>query len=815
LKKATSGDAPALAAEQGGWLGAKVPGCVHLDLMAAGAIRDPYYGLNEMDVQWVEEAHWLYRRNFRCEAQMLAQERIDLVCEGLDTFATLYLNGLPIGQADNMFCTWRWDVTGVLREGENELLVLFGSPRRVCDELERTHGKLPAVEYGARVYARKEQCASGWDWAPRLNSCGIWRPIRLEAYSTGRIADVWALVDWTDMQKPVVQLQVELEALTDGKAELTAELKGPGPSQSAKLKGDLKAGTNVLHTRIKVKNPALWWPAGYGEQNLYELTVSGTVNGQALTDASTTLGLRRVELHREKDEEGESFVIRINGTPIFCKGANWAPADCFLPRLTRRRYGELVEKAVAANMNMLRVCGVGIYESDEFYDACDRLGVMVWQGFPFACAAYPDELDWFCKSVRTEAEQNVRRLRGHPSLVLWCGNNENHWGFHDWWPELKRFHGEKIYHRILPEVCAELDPSRPYWPGSPYGGEHPNDPAQGDQHFWKVWMSWADPDEYREFNGRFVSEFGLQAPPALETIRTYIPSGARHMQSPVMEHHEKEQLGTERLYRYLAAYFRVPREFEDTVYLMQLMQGEAIKTGVEHWRSRKFLTGGALFWSFNDCWPVTSWSCLDSELRPKALYHYAKRFFAPLLAAIHERNGRVTVTVVNDRAREFRGRIVWGLGKLDGQDVWVEEEQIVVPANGVLEALSKDQAELRLSDRTSEYLWCRLMAGEKEVGRNTHLFSRPKHIAFPRPGFELEVEETGRRAFNVRLQSPVFAKGVWLRTEGIEVQFQENYFDTLPDLPVTVKAVPPRDLAAGELKRRLSIRTVADAQGQA
>jgi len=814
FRKATGTDVAALAQEREGWLKADVPGCVHLDLMEAGRIPDPFYGLNELEVQWVEREDWLYRRRFRCDDALLRQDRIELVCEGLDTFATVYLNGTQIGRADNMFRRWRWDVKQLLKEGENELLILFHSSSRICEELERENGKLPvALEYSPRVYARMVGYATEWDWAPRLITCGVWRPIYLEAYTGGRIADVFTPVDWTDTDKPLLRLTVEVEALEAGTATLTAELRRDGTSQTVELASDVKAGTNVLKAEIVIEKPALWWPAGYGEQNLYELLVSGTVNGHPLQETKTTIGLRRVELRREKDEQGESFIFYINGEPIFCKGANWAPADSFLPRLTPQRYEELVRKAVEANMNMFRVNGVGIYEANEFYDACDRLGVMVWQDFTFTCACYPDHLDWFCQSVRSEAEDNVRRLRNHPSLVLWCGNNENHWGFQSWWKGLDRFPGEKIYHQILPEVVERLDGTRPYWPGSPYGGEDPNGTSHGDQHSWHVWFGWADPEEYRAHDGRFVSEFGLQAPPALETIRAYIPSSARHLQSRVMEHHNKETEGTQRCYRYLAAFFRIPAGFEDTVYLMQLAQGEALKIGAEHWRLRKFATAGALFWQLNDCWPVSSWSCLDWCMRPKALYYYARRFFAPVLAAIEPRGDKVHIGVVNDLTEEFSGKLVYGLGRVDGQDVWVEEKEINVPPNAVLDGVVKDKSELGLSDPTIEYLWCRLLDNNQEVSRNTHFFKRFKHVALPREGFEVEVAKTGGRLFALQLQCPVFAKGVWLRAEGLEAQFEDNYFDLLPHVPVRLKVTTPVDMEADELKRRLLIRTAADAQG--
>ena len=806
LKQATS-----VGRAEAAQMDARVPGCVHLDLMGAGRIADPFYGLNEQDAQWVEDEDWLYGRAFTCPVKVLSAERVDLVCEGLDTFAAVSLNGREVGRADNMFRPWRWNVTKLLRSGRNRVQVLFESSIRRARALEQEHGTLPGAGFEpARVYVRKQQCATGWDWGPRLNSCGIWRPIFLDAWNGARIADVYAPVDWSDAQGPVIRLQVHVEALRAGRVALKASLKGPGPGQRVEFGGRVRKGFNVLRADIAVKAPRLWWPAGQGPQNLYALRITGSMGDARLEGRAVQIGLRRVELRREKDAEGESFVICVNGRPIFCKGANWAPADSFLPRVSPEHYEELVRKAADANMNMLRVCGVGIYETDEFYDACDRLGVMVWQDFAFACACYPDDLDWFMESVRREAEHNVRRLRNHPSLVLWCGNNENQWGYHSWWDKPKGPWGERIYHELLPEVCERLDPGRPYWPGSPYGGKHPNSPEAGDQHFWDVWFQWMPPEAYRTQKGRFVSEFGMQAPPCIETIHSYVPAAERHMQSRVMTHHNKAQLGTERLYRYLAEFFHVPADFEDCVYLMQLVQGEALKIGVEYWRARKFQTAGALFWQHNDCWPVTSWSCVDYAGRPKALYYYARRFFAPVLTVVSPHDGGLCVTVVNDTPEPFAGVLACGMMDLDGSDVWVEDLPVAITGNGVQQVLVREQADLGLTDPAHQFAWCRLLRGPEVVSSNACFFAPYKHVALPSVDWETGVEQSGKRSFDIVLESSAFAKGVWLRVEGMEAHFEDNFFDVLESVPVTVRLTTQEDTDADAIARRLKIRTVAD-----
>jgi len=810
LLRASGADPLSAARKRKGWLEGRVPGCVHLDLMAAGQIPDPFYALNELQVQWVEQQDWLYARRFRCPAEALEAERVELVCEGLDTYATVLLNGQEVGRADNMFCSWRWDVKDVLRSGPNRLLVHFASPIKTGRALVAEHGPLPAVGEPARVYTRKEQCATGWDWGPRLNSCGIWRPIYLHAWSGARIADVHAPVDWSDPKRPVIKLAVEVEASRAGQVRLVAELdSGQGAAARAVLEEGIAAGRNVLSADLAVSEPRLWWPRGQGEPHLYELNLSAAMDGAQFEERSLRVGLRRVELRREADAHGESFVIQVNGRPVFCKGANWVPADSFLPRVTRERCEDLVRKAADANMNMLRVWGGGIYETDEFYEACDRLGVMVWQDFAFSCACYPDHLDWFMESVRREAEQNVRRLRNHPSLVLWCGNNENQWGYHDWWGRPAVW-GEKIYHELLPEVCARLDPDRPYWPGSPWGGETPNSLRAGDQHLWDVWFNWEPPERYRSQNGRFVSEFGMQAPPALETIHEYVPARERHMQSRTMIHHNKAELGTERLYRYLAGQFRVPGSFEDTVYLMQLVQAEAIKTGVAHWRARKFATAGALFWQLNDCWPVTSWSCIDSRGRPKALYYYARRAFAPVLAVASEDAQGLSVLVVNDAPERFEGIIACGLADVGGDRVWSTDIRVAVAPNAVEKLPVRKREDLRLSHPTREFFWCRLLKNGSLLSADARFFVPYMHVSLPPVGWEVGVRQVGEGRFVLTLESSAFAKGVWLRLEGVEAQFEDNFFDALASVPVTVGLRVGKDASAESVRRRLRIKTVAD-----
>ncbi len=804
VREAETTDVSAESAGTGDWMDARVPGCIHLDLLRNERIPDPFYGFNDLEVQWVADANWLYRLSFECSEELLKKEKVELVGEGLDTFAEVVLNGTSLGGTNNMFRRWRWDVGGLLEQEDNELLILFESPRKRCDALAaEDDADLGALFGGNRVYARKAQYASGWDWGPDLNTSGIWRPIYLEGFDTARLADIRACADWEQPGAPLLRVEARVEALASRPAELKVSLTGEDGTRREAAAVDLVEGDNVLSAELDIENPLLWWPRGMGPQNLYELEATVKLENGDLS-ATRTIGLRRVELVRESDEEGESFHFRINGEPVFCRGANWVPADSFLPRLETADYRRLLERAAEANMNMLRVWGGGIYERDDFYDICDRLGIMVWQDFMMACAAYPEHLEEFRENLRTEAEQTVRRLRSHPSLVLWCGNNECQSLFGAGAAE------EGIYEHLLPAICAELDPTRPYWPGSPYGGEDPNSPYCGDQHYWRPWWGWAGADEQVNFPGRFVSEFGFQAPPPLKTIRSYIPSGGHHMQSRVMEHHNRAGGATGRLFKLLAEKFRVPADFEDVVYLMQLTQAENVKTGVDAWRARKFRTGGALFWQLNDCWPATSWSAIDYGGRPKALHHYARRFFAPVTALIEHRGGRFEVKVVNDRPEDFRGELVCGFGRLNGDQSWTERADLEVAANTVQTALARTEEELGVSEPERSYFWCRLIEGEDEIGRDACFPVPYKHVDFPVPEWQVEADPLGAGEYALRISNWCFAKGVWLRLSGVDAEFSDNFFDVFPELPAEVRVATEADLSSEELLRRLSIRCVAD-----
>ena len=561
LRNVTGQDVP--EAINGRDVPATVPGCVHTDLLAANLIPDPYYGQNELELGWIGKNDWCYRCVFEVSAAMLAKERLELVCEGLDTVATVELNGQVVGKAEDMHLTYRFDVKPYLREGENDLSITFRSALAYAHEQVERLGYLPNSSYPHPFnFIRKMACNFGWDWGPALVTAGIWQPLYLEAWNTARIVSVRPLVTMASEKKATVEVHIDLEGETAG-LEPNVLLKNPAGEVVAEKRGQGRA-------MLIVSDPELWWPRGYGEQPLYTLQVELRRGETTLETRQHRIGLRQVRLDTEVDDIGSKFVLEVNGKAVFCKGANWIPDDCFVTRVTPERYRERIVQACDANMNMLRVWGGGIYEQAAFYETCDELGVMVWQDFPFACALYPEE-EPFASLVETEARQQLARLAKHPSLVLWNGNNENLWGYFDWardgktWLEWTqgRTWGAGFYFKLLPELVAELDPSRPYAPGSPYSGSlelHPGSDSYGTTHIWDVWND-LDYVNYRTYIPRFASEFGFQGPPNFATMLESIPEAERFATSSAMLHHQKAEDGNGKLARGLERHFPRPGQF--------------------------------------------------------------------------------------------------------------------------------------------------------------------------------------------------------------------------------------------------------------
>ncbi|MFJ4949896.1 glycoside hydrolase family 2 protein [Streptomyces sp. NPDC088760] len=702
-------------------LPARVPGCVHTDLLAAGVIPDPFLGANEHEVAWVGRRAWTYGTRLRTGS---GHEQTDLVFDGLDTAAEITVGGRLLGRVRNMHRSHRFHVTGL----DGPLTVRFASAYTEAEAVRDRLGERPAAYAEPYQYLRKMACSFGWDWGPTLVTAGIWRPVRLEHWSTARISRVRPLVT-VDRGDGVVELHVEVER-TRVEARLAVEARVGGRVVRAGLTGSRAA------VRLRVPDARLWWPRGYGEQPLYDVELTLLHEDAPLDVWRRRIGFRTVELDRRPDAHGTGFTLVVNGERLFARGVNWIPDDVFPSRVTRERYRRRLTQAAEAGVDLVRVWGGGIYEGEDFYDACDELGLLVWQDFPFACAAYPEEQPLRAE-VEAEARENVVRLMPHPSLVLWNGNNENLWGFRDWdWERglAGASWGEGYYLGLLPRVVAELDPTRPYTAGSPWSGSwdhHPNDPAHGTHHSWEVWNR-EDYAAYRHDVPRFVAEFGWQAPPAYATLRRALPGEDPAPDSPGMLHHQKADDGNGKLERGLARHFPTPvRDFDRWHYLTQVNQARAVASGVEHWRAHWPVCAGTIVWQLNDCWPVTSWAAIDGDGREKPLYHELKRLYADRLLTLHVRDADVLLAVVNQAAEAWTGSLTLRRMTVDGSVLGGASVELAAGARAVAEIAVP--RELR-PDGPKEFL-----VADASGLRALYFPAPDREIPYPRPAFDVEV----------------------------------------------------------------------------
>lgn len=803
----------------GRWYPASVPGCVITDLLANGLIDDPFRRDNAEKIQWVGRTYWIYQTTLLASSDLLAFQNIALVFKGLDTYAKLFLNGIPLASTDNMFREWRLDCKKVLRPGPNVLEVHFASAiNRVLPGLRQVAHPLPAPsDPGEKTspYTRKAPYQYGWDWAPRLVNAGIWKPVLLEAWNHARIADLQIFQE--SLQPEAAHLTVNLELLSTAytKARVSVQEVSSG---RALFEGDfqLQPGSNRVAAAAIIQKPSLWWPNGLGPQPLYTLEAQLSVAGKLLDRASRRIGLRTLELRQQSDAWGKSFEFVVNGTPVFAKGGNWVPADTFPALVTQERYRALIQSCRDANMNMLRVWGGGLYESDLFYDLCDEMGILVWQDFVFANALYPASQS-FLENVRHEATDNIRRLRNHPSLALWCGNNEAETGWFDWgwkksfpasfWEDYKL-----LFHKVLPAICTTWDPGRPYWPSSPSSNleDRPNSQSQGDVHYWDVWLDGLSFGTYREVLPRFLSEYGFQSFPSLKTIEWFTGGTELQPESAAVAAHQKGDRGTERIRRAVSRIFGEAKDFESFVYLSQLAQAEAIRTGAEHLRRSRPRTMGSLYWQVNDCWPAISWSSIDYFGRWKALHYYARRFYQEVLISPYAENGEVRIAVVSDRRTETKATLKVQLVRFDGKTLLEARKQVTLaPMNSEVHWIFPQAGLLQGRDSRQVLLSCELrLEGARASSR--FLFHDPKDLPLQPPTIEVVTRSSGGRLF-VRLQSSMFAKDVQLSLANGEGVFSDNYFDLLPADPVEVELKFVGGLTPQELKSGIRVRSLADA----
>jgi beta-mannosidase len=710
---------------------AVVPGCVHTDLLAAGHIPDPFLDENEIVLRWIGYSDWVYETTFEWDGT--SQPRVDLVCAGLDTVATVTLNGVELGTTANMHRGYRFDARPHLRTGDNALRVRFDSAYRYAEAVRSQVGPLPSAYADPYNFIRKMACNFGWDWGPNVVTAGIWQPIGLHAWGGARLATVRPLVT---VEGGDGRVSVHVEVEREGSEALTVSAAVAG------VRGEvtIAPGERTAVVDLTVRDPELWWPRGYGDQarHLLDVTLRGADDG-VLDVWQRRIGFRSLRLDTTPDADGTPFTIVVNDVPVFVRGVNWIPDDTFVTRVTRERYAERLAQTCEANVNLLRIWGGGRYESDDFYDLCDEYGLLVAQDFLFSCAAYPEE-EPIGSEVAAEAREQVVRLSSHPSLVLWFGNNENIWGWHDWdWqPFLEgRTWGAGYYLRLLPAIVDELDPTRPYWAGSPYSGRedlHPNDPAHGSMHIWDVWNQ-RDYVHYRDYQPRFVAEFGYQAPPVYATLRRSISDDPLAHDSPGMLHHQKAIDGDAKLQRGLDAHLPVPRDFDDWHYLTQVNQARAVSLGLEHFRSLRPLCMGAIMWQINDCWPVTSWAAIDGDGRRKPLWYAMRRAYADRLLTVQPRDGSLALVAVNDSAQPWTASAAVTRLAITGEPGAKTAVEITVPAHSAVTVpLPSDVS-------TSDDPRRELLLAEADGLRAWWFFAEDRDIDYPAPRWEATVDE--------------------------------------------------------------------------
>lgn len=801
------------------WLPANIPGGVHTDLMASGRIPNPFVADNEKRVQWVAESDWVYRTSFTCTDELLSEEKVFLVCDGLDTLATVVLNGHELGHTDNMFRRYQWEVKPLLNaQGANDLTITFSSPVKYTAEKQAIR-PLPGVSQAipGGPHLRKAPCQFGWDWGPQLPPIGIWKDIRLEGYSKARLAEVHLRQEHTDGH---VAVDVRIAVQRWDESPLAAVVRITAPDGEVIEKEVAMPAQDEVMVKLPISKPELWWPNGYGGQPLYQLEVSLIYN-----DASGTLdarkyqiGLRTIELRQQEDQWGRSFVFVVNNIPIFAKGSNWIPADSFPTRIKDEYLEGLIRSAVETHQNMLRVWGGGFYEEERFYDLCDRYGILVWQEFIFSCSIYPLDSTEFLENVSAEVVENVRRLRHRASLALWCGNNEMEWGWVDWgwkgteYQDLKAAY-DRFFHHTLPEWCIAEDPDHSYWPSSPSSDtpfDSPNGQRQGDAHYWDVWHGRKPFTAYRDQYPRFMSEFGFQALPPLETICTYADEADWNMTSYIMELHQKNASGNSLMVGQMLDTFRLPKDFASLVYLSMALQAEGIRYGVEHWRRHPDRVAGILYWQLNDCWPVASWSSLDYFGRWKALHYAARRFFAPLMLSIEDKPPKQGVYVSNDLLKPWEGTVRWSLETLDGEVLTSGQTPAQVAPQAATQVCELDFSDCISDDNIRTLVFIAdLYQGNQFVTRQTAGFAPIKHLFLSDPTVTANLRGEKNQLI-IELTSRSLALLVEVSLTGADVVFSDNYFNLPAGRTVQISCPLPAGWTLSRARKSFYLRSVYD-----
>lgn len=832
------------------WYPAAVPGCVHTDLLKNNLIQDPFYRTNEKQLQWIDKNDWEYESTFNLnENFLLNNQKIEIEFHGLDTYADVSLNGSRILSADNMFRVWRIDCKDFLKPGINRLNIIFHSPVKTdIPKLQALGYQLPATndqsENGGlddqkiSVFARKAPYHYGWDWGPRFVTSGIWKSVNLIAWNRAKIDNVQFVVSSLTSDLAAVNARLEINS----SVEATVNLRLVSRNTNEELLNKpvrLKPGLNLISAFFEIKKPKLWWPNGLGEHYLYSIESSINDANDLLDLYTGKLGLRTVDLVREKDDSGTGFYFKVNGKPVFMKGANYIPSDIFLDRVTAEDYEKLIRSAYESNMNMLRVWGGGIYEKDIFYDLCDQYGILVWQDFMFACSMYPGD-EQFLENIRQEAVDNVKRLRNHPSIALWCGNNEIEDAWANWgWKHNFSFSQQKtiydtykeIFLNILPEVCREFDGTRAYWPSSPSSDfGRPSGSNSGDMHYWGVWHAKEPFENFDKKVGRFVSEYGFQSFPEFKTVKSYTLPEDWDIESEVMAAHQRSGIGNLRIRDYLKMYYKTPKDFQSFLYAGQVLQAYGIKQAIEAHRRNMPYCMGTLYWQLDDCWPVASWSSIDYFKRWKAQQYIAKKAFQNVLISPVEKDGLLRFYVISDLLDDFTGEITIKTIDFSGKELYKKTLPVLVKAASGRSYLSLSLNELLAGgNKDNSAVLAQISSDGEVLSENLFYFKKPKDLELEDPGIKFRVSRS-KEGYIIDVSSVKLAKDVFLslednsRTEtksgflaeSLKIEgfykdegfFTDNYFDLVPGS--TKKVILRTSADIPEIEKRLKVISLVD-----
>ncbi len=825
----------------------RIPGDNYSALIENGIIPDPFIAMNEEKSLWVGQVDWCFTYSFYADRELVSEYFSFLHFDSVDTMAEIFVNGEKVTETSNMFLRVRVDIKDLLVVGNNRIRVLIHSPELYAEKLASVlpypipHSVYP-VQSPHRNLVRKVQCHSGWDWAPCLMVSGLYGDVYLGVVKEGRIKYVTTnLIRRKDCWE--LEVTVEFYSYVSGKITLSINLIGPVKAReglSKKVCGDavvselleevvIKNGLNTLVKTLKVKSPKLWWPVGYGSQPLYLLRIEV---GDELEEK--LIGFREVTVLSEDDKWGRSMIFVVNGKKIFAKGANWIPVDALPSRQTNERYRYLIDSALAANFNMLRVWGGGQYERDIFYQLCDEKGLLVWQDFMFSCALYPAE-EWFLSKIRSEVVHQIKRLKDHPSLVLWCGNNEN-LGALNWFDVSRKNRDrylvdyDRLNERIIGETVKQLDPNRPWWPSSPSAGpgdytDNFHDDSKGDMHYWSVWHEGKDFESYYEVIPRFCSEFGFQSFPSFHIVKGFSDETNWNITSPIMEYHQRHPRGNSIILETMSRYFRIPDSFEKFLYLSQVQQALAVKTAVEYWRANRPRCMGILYWQLNDVWPVSSWSSIEYGGRWKPLHYMVKRLYFPVYVSIFlSENGTIKIVGINDTSEEVEGRLIVNFIDFSGRILYTAKENIKLPSEKALllrelnlKVLASSR-DISFSDmREKFFLYVELLSDNNSVNIENYLFLSPaKKCDMEKPLIQIKVKpntDSFEKAvsYSVVLSTDKPAFYVTLDSGEVPGIFEDNFIILLPGKERVINFYSDnrfplkKDFSVSDFKKELTI----------